>query len=116
MNETDELEKLRGDLVTLYYKVRDTYFILEKFMEVEEQRRISVIIAEAREKLDVPIEELGLTVLTSNVLKLNNIFTLGQLISYTERDIFCIENLGRKSMMDIRAMLEVRKLKFRVAA
>ena len=50
---------------------------------------------------DVSIEELELSVRAYNCLKRANIFTLGDLLKKTERELMEIKNFGRKSAEEV---------------
>jgi hypothetical protein len=59
------------------------------------------------------IEVLGLTVRAGNCLKVVDIFTLGDLVQRTEKDLYCIPNMGRKSVNEIKEELAKRGLSLR---
>jgi DNA-directed RNA polymerase subunit alpha len=52
-----------------------------------------------------PVEELELTVRSSNCLKAQNISLLGDLVQHPESDLMRIPNLGRKSLNEIKSVL-----------
>ena len=56
------------------------------------------------------VEELELSVLSSNCLKNANIHTIGELTRKTEDDITKTRNFGKKSLEEIKAKLEERGL------
>ncbi|MCI5522779.1 MAG: DNA-directed RNA polymerase subunit alpha [Treponema sp.] len=60
--------------------------------------------------LDTPVEELELSVRSSNCLKNANIRTIGELTKKTEDDITKTRNFGKKSLEEIKAKLEERGL------
>ena len=62
------------------------------------------------------VEELELTVRTSNCLKEAKIFTIGQLQQWTEDELLRLPNLGRKSLKEVIEQLQARGLKLRVEA
>lgn len=64
----------------------------------EEEERIRVI-------LDTPVEELELSVRSSNCLKNANIKTIGDLTRRTEDDIAKTRNFGKKSLQEIKEKL-----------
>ena len=65
----------------------------------EEEERIKTL-------LDTPVEELELSVRSSNCLKNANIKTIGDLTRRTEEDIAKTRNFGKKSLMEIKEKLK----------
>jgi len=65
---------------------------LEEVEEVDE---------ELLKKLEMPIEELGLTARAENCLRSAKIFTVGELVKMTAEDLMKIQNFGEKSLVDI---------------
>ncbi len=65
----------------------------------EEEERIRAI-------LDTPVEELELSVRSSNCLKNANIKTIGDLTRRTEDDIAKTRNFGKKSLTEIKEKLQ----------
>jgi len=72
------------------------------------------IISGKRDKLSLPIEELGLSVRSMTCLKCGRwktsgervkIVTIGDLVKYSMRELLNLENLGRKTMWDIHEAL-----------
>ncbi|MCD6044855.1 MAG: rpoA [Gammaproteobacteria bacterium] len=57
-----------------------------------------------------PIEDLELTVRSTNCLKAENIFFVGDLIQRTETDLLKMPNLGKKSLTEIKAILVANSL------
>ena len=56
--------------------------------------------------LNTSVEELELSVRSSNCLKNANIKTIGELCKKTEDDITKTRNFGKKSLEEIKAKLE----------
>jgi DNA-directed RNA polymerase subunit alpha len=52
-----------------------------------------------------PVEDLELTVRSSNCLKMQNIRLLGDLVQYQESELMYIPNLGRKSLDELKSVL-----------
>jgi len=66
-------------------------------VEKEEEERDKV--------LDLSVEELDLSVRSYNCLKRAAINTVGELVQKTEEDLMKVRNLGRKSLVEIKAKL-----------
>src|SRR2546430_1835712 len=62
--------------------------------------------------LSKPIEELDLSVRSANCLKNANIRTLGDLVQRTEREMLSTKNFGRKSLDEIKDVLQSLGLSF----
>ncbi len=58
------------------------------------------------EKLNTPIDQLGLTVRASNCLETQGIKTAGELVRMSEVELLSLRNLGKTSFHDIKASLE----------
>ena len=61
-------------------------------------------------KLGRPVEELELSVRSSNCLKAANIRTIGDLVQRTEDEMLQFHNFGRKSLEEIKAILDTMNL------
>ncbi|MDR3167226.1 MAG: DNA-directed RNA polymerase subunit alpha, partial [Treponema sp.] len=59
-----------------------------------------------RQILNTPVEELELSVRSSNCLKNANIKTIGELTRKTEDDIAKTRNFGKKSLQEIKEKLK----------
>lgn len=68
----------------------------------------------AQSKIDsimlTPIDRMDLTVRSTNCLKAENIHYVGDLVQKTEAELLKTPNLGRKSLSEIKAMLDKHKL------
>ena len=62
--------------------------------------------AKVKEILNTPVEELELSVRSSNCLKNANIKTIGELTKKTEDDIAKTRNFGKKSLTEIKEKLQ----------
>ena len=60
------------------------------------------------------IEELELSVRSINCLKNDNIIYIGDLVQKTEAEMLRIPNFGRKSLIELREILESGGIKFGV--
>lgn len=65
----------------------------------------SPIDAYALEQLNMPIEQLDLTVRSYNCLKREGIHTVGELVGRSEADLLDIRNFGSKSIDEVKAKL-----------
>ena len=63
--------------------------------------------------LNSSIDELNMTVRSTNVLKSNNIWTIGELTKISENDFLKMPNGGKKSLYEIRDTLLLHGLSFR---
>ncbi len=59
-----------------------------------------------------PVEELELSVRAANCLKAANIRTIGELVARDEREMLQFHNFGKKSLDEIKAILEAMGLSF----
>jgi DNA-directed RNA polymerase subunit alpha len=57
-----------------------------------------------------PVDELELTVRSANCLKAENIHYIGDLVQRTEVELLRTPNLGKKSLTEIKEVLESRGL------
>jgi DNA-directed RNA polymerase subunit alpha len=80
------------------------HFEEEPMEEVEE--KVDEELERMRELLGRSVEELELSVRSSNCLKAANIKTLGELVQKTEADMLKYRNFGRKSLKEIVEILE----------
>jgi len=55
--------------------------------------------------LDIPVTDFELSVRSRNCLKKMNIFTLGDLLRISERELLAYKNFGETSLKEIKAML-----------
>jgi DNA-directed RNA polymerase subunit alpha len=60
---------------------------------------------ELAEKMAMSIEQLNLTVRSSNCLESNNVQTVGQLATMTEADLMKIRSFGKTSLREVRQKL-----------
>ncbi|MDR1148047.1 MAG: DNA-directed RNA polymerase subunit alpha [Spirochaetaceae bacterium] len=59
-----------------------------------------------RQLMSTPVEELELSIRSSNCLKVANIKTIGELVRKTEDDINQTRNFGKKSLQEIKEKLQ----------
>ncbi len=70
----------------------------------------ATLTEESNEHLDKSIEELELSVRSYNCLKNANIRTIRELVAKTENDLLKTKNFGRKSLNEIREILQTMGL------
>ena len=80
------------------------HFEEEPMEEVEEE--VDEELERMKELLNRSVEELELSVRSSNCLKAANIKTLGELVYKTEADMLKYRNFGRKSLKEIAEILD----------
>lgn len=85
-------------IVNLSDQVRKTEIMAEKPKEEENK------------ELEIPIEELGLSVRSFNCLKRAGISTLGDIVEMTENDMMKVKNLGKKSLEEVMQKIQSRGL------
>ena len=76
----------------------------------EDEGEIDEEEARIRAVLDTPVEELELSVRSSNCLRNANIKTIGDLTRRTEEEIAKTRNFGKKSLQEIKEKLRDRNL------
>lgn len=69
-----------------------------------EQQAIASTVSD--EKLNMPVEELDLSVRTMNSLRRGGITTVGELISKGEKDLLSLRNFGQKSRQEVEEKLK----------
>lgn len=70
-----------------------------------EPQPTELVSEELAAKLAMPIEQLELTVRSSNCLESNNIQTVGQLVKMTEADLLKIRSFGKTSLREVKRKL-----------
>ncbi len=91
---------------------------LELFIHFEEEpeEEYEEVIDEDTQRvaslLQMPVEELELSVRSANCLKAANILTLEDLVQKTETEMLKFRNFGRKSLNELTAILEGLGLQF----
>jgi DNA-directed RNA polymerase subunit alpha len=98
------------DAISLGAKlVRDhlSIFInLEDPVDVPLEQDVDVLPSEANEHLDKSVEELELSVRSYNCLKNANIRTIRELVQKSEPEMLRTKNFGRKSLNEIKEILQ----------
>jgi DNA-directed RNA polymerase subunit alpha len=92
-----EAAKIAKDHFTIFINFDEDAISGDEDLDEEEER--------IRAILDTPVEELELSVRSSNCLKNANIKTIGDLTRRTEEDIAKTRNFGKKSLLEIKEKL-----------
>ncbi len=93
-----EAAKIAKDHFTIFINFDEDEIMGDEDIDEEEER--------IRALLDTPVEELELSVRSSNCLKNANIKTIGDLTRRTEDDIAKTRNFGKKSLQEIKEKLK----------
>lgn len=93
-----EAAKIAKDYFTIFVNFNENEFTIAEEPDEEDER--------IRKLLNIPVEELELSVRSSNCLKNANIRTIGELTRKTEEDIAKTRNFGKKSLEEIKSKLE----------
>lgn len=97
--------KLLKDHLQLFIHMDEEILVEEEPQEDEETTRV-------RNLLKTRVDELELSVRSSNCLRAAAIQTIGELVSKTEAEMLKYRNFGRKSLNEISALLEEMDLSF----
>ena len=107
---------LPNDAVSMSAKIlRDHFSLLISFDEEpqqEEEAAIDEDIVRKRKMLDKSVEELELSVRSSNCLRAAEIKTIGELVQKPESEMLKFRNFGRKSLKEIQDILAEMGLHF----
>ncbi|MCX7661367.1 MAG: DNA-directed RNA polymerase subunit alpha, partial [Candidatus Omnitrophica bacterium] len=80
--------------------------------EMEEEEELTPAEVALYEKLRLPISELELSVRSSNCLREANIKTIAELVVKTEEEMLALKNFGKKSLNEIKTLLQGMGLSF----
>lgn len=92
-----EAAKIAKDHFTIFINFDEDDIVGDDDVDEEEER--------IRQLLETPVEELELSVRSSNCLKNANIRSIGDLTARTEEDIAKTRNFGKKSLQEIKEKL-----------
>lgn len=92
--------------------LQDQLQLFITFEEVEEEKHETKEELEYNPILLKKVDELELSVRSRNCLQNDNIVYIGDLVNKTEAEMLRTQNFGRKSLNEIRDVLEKFKLKF----
>src|SRR5258706_4488670 len=107
---------LPQDAVAVAAKILRDHFNLfihfEEPIEAEVEEEVNEDILRIRRMLDKSVEELELSVRSSNCLRAAEIKTIGDLVQKSEGEMLKYRNFGRKSLKEIQDILEGMGLHF----
>ena len=81
---------------------------LKSKLSDDDLRQLTAILYAPDAKLNESIERLNLSVRTYHALINDNIRTVGEVLSRSERDLLRIPNFGRRSLNEVREVLTQR--------
>jgi DNA-directed RNA polymerase subunit alpha len=90
----------------------ELFIHFEEEPEEEDEELIDEDTQRVASLLQMPVEELELSVRSANCLKAANILTLEDLVQKTETEMLKFRNFGRKSLNELTAILEGLGLQF----
>ena len=93
-----EAAKIAKDYFAIFVNFNESEYSSDEGLDEGDER--------IRQLLNTSVEELELSVRSSNCLKNANIKTIGELCKKTEDDITKTRNFGKKSLEEIKAKLE----------
>ena len=101
---------VNGGIVNTYALALNSYTVASEMLNRRHLVLEQMILGDMPSML---VEELAMTVRTSNCLKEAKIFTIGQLQQWTTEELMRLPNLGRKSLKEVVEQLQQRGLKLR---
>ena len=107
---------LPKDAVSMAAKILKDHFSLfvdfVRPIEIDEPEDVDVEIVKIRKTLEKPVDELELSVRSSNCLRAAEIKTIGDLVQKSEPEMLKYRNFGRKSLKEIQDILSEMNLHF----
>ena len=100
-----DLQQLRSQVLQLSSKMEGLSAFVEHVLKTP---AISKMLANEKESLDRPIDDMKMTVRTTNCLKVEKIFTIRELLSRSEKELLKTASIGRKSLDEIMNTLAGR--------
>ncbi|MBU1701400.1 MAG: DNA-directed RNA polymerase subunit alpha [Candidatus Eisenbacteria bacterium] len=97
--------KVLRDHLNLFIKFEEAFEEEEETVVDEEFTRIKIL-------LERPVEELELSVRSGNCLRSAKIASLGDLVQKSEAEMLQYKNFGKKSLQEIKEMLQNQSLHF----
>lgn len=100
----------KGGIVNTYALAMQAYELADEMLKRRHLVLEQIILGDTPSRL---IEDMPLTVRTSNCLRAANIHTVGQLQQWTRNELLKLPNLGMKSLKEIIEELQKIGLKLR---
>lgn len=100
------------ELIDYFNKDQILFYELVKTVFQDTHLNEKQIIKNASKNL-IPLEDANLNYRVYNVLRRNNIDTLNELAFYTERDLIKMKNFGKKSLTDLKIVLNNNNIKLK---
>ena len=101
---------VNGGIVNTYALALESYILAQEMLK---RRQLVLEIKYIGDKSSQFVDELELTVRTSNCLKVAEIHTIGQLQQWTKNELLKLPNFGLKSLKEIVDQLGAIDLKLR---
>jgi len=95
--------------------LKEHFELIKSSLNIDVQTNVISKTEESQRQdlLNMPIEELGLTVRSFNCLKRDGVNTVGDLVAKTRFDMAKIRNLGNKSLVEIEESIQNLGLSFK---
>jgi DNA-directed RNA polymerase subunit alpha len=109
----DEAVSMAGKIITDHIKLFATFTpTTEEETAVPETQEDDAEFERMRQLLLTRIEDLELSVRSHNCLRSAEIETLGQLVAKREEELLNFKNFGKKSLMELKELIESKNLHF----
>jgi len=109
----DALKEAAAILIQHFQLFSDEKMTLPDIDTIEDQELTEEQLKQ-QELLATPLAELGLSVRALNCLKAAEVYTLGELASYSKDELLKFRNFGRKSLSELEDLLRDNNLDFAV--
>ena len=80
--------------------------------EIEDDNEFDEDSLHMSQLLKTTLVDLGLSVRSLNCLKHAEVFTLGELVSFSKNDLLKFRNFGKKSLTELEELVEEKNLHF----
>lgn len=107
----DALKEAAYILIKHFQLFSDESMSIPEFVVTEDDTMTEDQIRQ-QELLSTPLAELGLSVRALNCLKSAEVYTLGDLASYSKNELLKFRNFGRKSLSELEDLLKANNLDF----
>ena len=115
MNKKDlhlisQIEQLNVKLLELLKLLQE--FPTNSKLEISPLSKNVDELIEAKLLLETKLTEFGISVRTLNCLKMADVFTLGELVSFKKSDLLRLRNFGKKSFTEVEELVKDKGLTF----